>query len=85
MPALADEEVAQKLAQLKQYSKEFDAYERQWKASYGNKDAYLAMTKAESKYVALSDWLWSQGIDVVWERDVQEYVAKERNSRLTAV
>lgn len=80
-----DEEISCNLRLLKQYSHEFDAYEKQWKLSHGNRDAYLAMTKAESKYVALSDWLWSQGIDVMWDRNRQEYVAKERNPCLTAV
>ncbi len=70
-----DEEISCNLKLLKRYSREFDAYKKQWKASYGNRDAYLAMTKAESKYVALSDWLWAQGIDVWWERNQHEYIA----------
>jgi len=71
---MSEEEVAQKLRLLKQYSQEFDAQETRWKALRGRRDAYEAMMQAERNYVSLSDWLWAQGIAAWWDRNQQEYI-----------
>jgi hypothetical protein len=70
------EEIAEKLALLKHYSREFDAYEAHWKATGGERAAFNAMMDAEQNYVALFDWLWTQGIAVWWNKERQEYTLK---------
>lgn len=71
---MSDEEIAEKLALLKQYSRDFDVYEARWKATGGERAAYSAMREAEHNYIALSDWLWRLGILVEWDREKQEYI-----------
>lgn len=71
---MSDEEINTKLAQLKQYSRDFDAYEARWKATNGERAAYSAMCEAERNYIALSDWLWRQSILIKWDREKQEYI-----------
>ena len=71
-----EEEIAEKLQLLKHYSREFTLWEAHWKAYGGKREAFNAMTDAERSYVALSDWLWSQGINAVWDKEKQEYVVR---------
>ena len=70
------EEIAEKLIQLKHYSREFDAQNARWKATGGERAAYKAMCEAERNYVSLSDWLWKKGISVWWNKERQEYIIK---------
>jgi hypothetical protein len=76
LATLPDEEIAEKLALLKHYSREFDIYEARWKMLGGEKAAYNAMMDAEHNYVTLFDWLWTQGIAVCWNKERQEYIIK---------
>lgn len=72
------EEITEKLAQLKQYSREFDKYRdcmRSTSSEQMNK-AYKAMVEAEKKYNVLSDWFVAQGIEICWDRGRQEYIVQ---------
>ena len=70
------EEITEKLAQLKQYSREFDRYRecmRSMRSEQVN-TAYKAMVEAEKQYNALSDWFVAQWIAIGWDRGRQEYI-----------
>lgn len=73
---MSEEEIAEKLRLLKHYSREFDTWEAHWKACGGKREAFNAMIDAENNFVALSDWLYQQGINAVWDREKQEYVMR---------
>ena len=72
------EEITERLAQLKQYSREFDRYRdcmRSMRSEQLN-TAYKAMVEAEKQYNALSDWFVAQGIEICWDRGRQEYIVQ---------
>ncbi|MGI9061190.1 MAG: hypothetical protein ACR2H5_21720 [Ktedonobacteraceae bacterium] len=76
MPAPTREEITQKLADLKAYSREFDMYRACMRSTSGEQvnEAYRAMLEAEKHYTALSDWFINQGIHVFWDIERQEYI-----------
>ena len=73
MVAPTQEEIAAMLVRLNYFSRDFDVQEARWKVTHGEQAAYESMMQAERDYVALSEWLWSQGIAVFWDRTKQEY------------
>lgn len=73
---MSEEEIAEKLRLLKRYSEDFTLWEAYWKAYGGKRAAYHAMMDAERKYVELSDWLYRQGVKVMWDKERQEYVVR---------
>jgi len=76
MEAPTHEEIAEKLVQLKQFSRAFDAYRACMRSTSGEQVdvAYQAMLEAEKKYLALSDWFIDQGIAIRWHKEQQKYV-----------
>ncbi|MEO9057047.1 MAG: hypothetical protein ABI396_02630 [Ktedonobacteraceae bacterium] len=76
MPAPSKEEITQKLADLKAYSREFDRYHACMRSTSGEQanEAYRAMLEAEKHYIALSDWFINQHLHILWDRERQEYL-----------
>jgi len=77
MDASTKEEITEKLVQLKQYSREYDAQRKKMLYSSGKQvdEAYQAMLEAEKHYLALSDWFIEQRIPVFWDCEQQKYIA----------